>query len=185
MVQSQRTESEDKLGWWPQRSDTNFLFPQPLSTRLQTQTIWHIQMWSKRVRAPMQDVFLPNQSHTVSHITDSIHNHIYSMYVFFWVSHLLWLSGAQLRVVSLTTQFRDVWPSTKAHVRCWMLMGMSTQHARIRKHDNIKRIVSAFAQEAGLVTRCEPDTHSLLGEFSKSDCRRIFPKQGSKAYKTT
>ena len=56
---------------------------------------------------------------------------------------------------------------------------------RIRKHDNIKRIVSAFAQEAGLVTRCEPDTHSLLlGEFSKSDCRRIFPKQGSKAYKT-
>lgn len=60
----------------------------------------------------------------------------------------------------------------------------SAQHARIRKHDTIKRVVAAFAQEAGLVTRCEPDTHSLLlGEFSKADCRRIFPKQMSKAYR--
>ena len=33
-------------------------------------------------------------------------------------------------------------------------------------------------------TRCEPDTHSvLLGEFSKADCRRVFPKVASKAYK--
>ena len=60
----------------------------------------------------------------------------------------------------------------------------STQHARIRKHDNIKRIIASFAQEAGLVTRCEPDTHSLLlGEFTKADCRRIFPRQMSKTYK--
>jgi hypothetical protein len=45
------------------------------------------------------------------------------------------------------------------------------------------RVIADAAQEAGLVTRCEPDTHSLLlGEFSKADCRRIFPKQMSKPY---
>jgi hypothetical protein len=33
------------------------------------------------------------------------------------------------------------------------------------------------ALEAGLAVRVEPDTHNLLlGEFSKADCRRIFPK---------
>ena len=45
------------------------------------------------------------------------------------------------------------------------------------------RVIADAAQEAGLATRCEPDTHSLLlGEFSKADCRRIFPKQMSKPY---
>ena len=39
------------------------------------------------------------------------------------------------------------------------------------------------AQEAGLVTLTEPDTYNLLlGEFTKADCRRLFPKNGSKAY---
>jgi hypothetical protein len=46
------------------------------------------------------------------------------------------------------------------------------------------RVIVNAAQEAGLFTRCEPDTHSLLlGEFSKADCRRVFPKAVSKAYK--
>ena len=44
-------------------------------------------------------------------------------------------------------------------------------------------VIANCAQEAGLSTRCEPDTHSLLlGEFSKADCRRIFPKQMFKPY---
>ena len=39
------------------------------------------------------------------------------------------------------------------------------------------------AMEAGLAVRVEPDTHNLLlGEFSKADCRRIFPKYASKQY---
>ena len=40
-------------------------------------------------------------------------------------------------------------------------------------------------KEAGLSVRVEPDTHSLLlGELSKADCRRIFPKQyASKDYR--
>ena len=47
------------------------------------------------------------------------------------------------------------------------------------------RVISNAAQEAGLSTRCEPDTFSLLlQEFSKADCRRVFPKQMSKAYQT-
>ena len=46
------------------------------------------------------------------------------------------------------------------------------------------RVIVRAAQEAGLSSRCEPDTHSLLlGEFSKADCRRVFPKTASKAYK--
>ena len=37
--------------------------------------------------------------------------------------------------------------------------------------------------DAGLAVRVEPDTYSLLlGEFTKADCRRIFPKQASKQY---
>ena len=45
------------------------------------------------------------------------------------------------------------------------------------------RVIADCAQEAVLSTRCEPDTHSLLlGEFSKADCRRVFPKQRSKPY---
>ena len=44
-------------------------------------------------------------------------------------------------------------------------------------------VISDAALEAGLSTRCEPDTRSLLlGEFSPSECRRIFPKQMSKPY---
>ena len=46
------------------------------------------------------------------------------------------------------------------------------------------RVIVTAAQQAGLIARVEPDTHSLLlGEFSKADCRRVFPKATSKAYK--
>ena len=46
------------------------------------------------------------------------------------------------------------------------------------------RVIVTAAQQAGLTARVEPDTHSLLlGEFSKADCRRVFPKATSKAYK--
>ena len=55
---------------------------------------------------------------------------------------------------------------------------------RMQKHNRIVRVLANAAQEAGLAARCEPDTHSvLLGEFSKTDCRRVFPKVASKAYK--
>ena len=56
--------------------------------------------------------------------------------------------------------------------------------ARQKKHRDLMRVIVTAAQEAGLSTRAEPDTHSLLlGEFSKAECRRVFPKAASKAYK--
>ena len=40
------------------------------------------------------------------------------------------------------------------------------------------------AQQAGLSVRVEPDTHSLLlAQFSKEECRHIFPKVSSSAFK--
>jgi hypothetical protein len=60
----------------------------------------------------------------------------------------------------------------------------ATCHPRSQKHRNLMRVIVHAAQEAGLSTRCEPDTHSLLlGEFSQADCRRVFPKTMSRAYK--
>ena len=52
------------------------------------------------------------------------------------------------------------------------------------KHNFINRVLASAAKAAGLGVRVEPDTYSLLlGEFSKSDCRRIFPKYVSKKYR--
>ena len=46
------------------------------------------------------------------------------------------------------------------------------------------RVLARAAKEAGLKLAVEPDTFGLLlGEFSKTDCRRIFPKASSKLYK--
>ncbi len=44
---------------------------------------------------------------------------------------------------------------------------------RMQKHNRILRVIANAAQEAGL----------SVGEFSKADCRRVFPKVASKAYK--
>ena len=57
--------------------------------------------------------------------------------------------------------------------------------AVLKKHTFINRVVAQAGRDAGLTVRAEPDTHSLLlGELSKSDCRRIFPKQyASKDYR--
>ena len=60
----------------------------------------------------------------------------------------------------------------------------ASSHPRSQKHRNLMRVIVNASREAGLSTRYEPDTHSLLlGEFSKVDCRRVFPKAMSKAYK--
>ena len=41
-----------------------------------------------------------------------------------------------------------------------------------------------IAQEAGLEAVPEPDTYDLLlGQFEAKDCKRVFPKQVSPAYK--
>ena len=54
----------------------------------------------------------------------------------------------------------------------------------MKKHNFITRVLARAGKDTGLNVRVEPDTHSLLlGEFSKSDCRRIFPKQVSKNYR--
>ena len=56
--------------------------------------------------------------------------------------------------------------------------------ARMKKHNFVGRVIARAAKEAELNVRVEPDTHSLLlGEFSKSECRRIFPKFVSKHYR--
>jgi hypothetical protein len=59
----------------------------------------------------------------------------------------------------------------------------ATFQARQQKHQALERVIVTAAQQAGLTARVEPDTHSLLlGEFSKVDCRRVFPKaEGSKS----
>ena len=56
--------------------------------------------------------------------------------------------------------------------------------ARFSKHTNVTRVLVSAATEAGLATRTEPDTYSvLLGDIPKADCRRVFPKVANKAYK--
>ena len=60
----------------------------------------------------------------------------------------------------------------------------ATMYPRNQKHRGLMRVINNAAKVAGLQTRYEPDTHSLLlGEFSKADCRLVFPKSMSKAYK--
>ena len=55
--------------------------------------------------------------------------------------------------------------------------------ARSKKHTYLSRVVVQAAIEAGLNVRVEPATYDLLlGEFSRADCRRIFPKYASKLY---
>jgi hypothetical protein len=61
----------------------------------------------------------------------------------------------------------------------------ATSDARIKKHTNIVRSLCAAARQAGLKVKSEPDSHALLlGEFSKEDCRRIFPAHASVEYKS-
>ena len=56
--------------------------------------------------------------------------------------------------------------------------------ARSAKHNQIARVLAAAATEAKLESCREPDTYGLLlSEFSKADCRRIFPKKTTSAYK--
>ena len=59
----------------------------------------------------------------------------------------------------------------------------STFNARSKKHTFLSRVVVQAALETGLNVRVEPATYELLlGEFSRADCRRIFPKAASKLY---
>ena len=54
----------------------------------------------------------------------------------------------------------------------------------MKKHNFLIRVIARAAKEAGLRVDVEPHTHSLLlGEFAKSECRRIFPKHASKRYR--
>jgi hypothetical protein len=56
----------------------------------------------------------------------------------------------------------------------------------MQKHTNIINVLISVAKEAGLETRKEPDTYSLLlGEFSKKECQRVFPKRVDKAYRAS
>jgi hypothetical protein len=60
----------------------------------------------------------------------------------------------------------------------------ATYGGRMKKHNFIVRVLARAAKDAGLRVREEPDTHGLLlGEFSKAQCRRIFPKHIHKHYK--
>lgn len=63
--------------------------------------------------------------------------------------------------------------------------GCPSSHAgRLRKHNFLVRVLARAAKEAGLRISVEPDTFGLLlGEFSKAECRRIFPKCATKLYK--
>ena len=54
----------------------------------------------------------------------------------------------------------------------------------MKKHNYLARVIARMAKEAELRVNVEPDTYGLLlGEFSKSECRRIFPKRINKQYR--
>lgn len=60
----------------------------------------------------------------------------------------------------------------------------ATYAGRMKKHNYLIRVLARAAREAGLRVKEEPDTYGLLlGEFSKAECRRIFPKHVSKPYR--
>ena len=60
----------------------------------------------------------------------------------------------------------------------------STFQNRNRKHNLIVKALAAAAKEAGLEVKCKLDTYALLlSNFSKAECRRIFPKDASLLYK--
>jgi hypothetical protein len=86
-----------------------------------------------------------------------------------------------------TTQYKNVSQRTEAAHRFWtqtvitLLRTAQRLYPRNQKHRGLMRVINNAAKVAGLQTRYEPDTHSLLlGEFSKADCRRVFPKAMSK-----
>ena len=60
----------------------------------------------------------------------------------------------------------------------------SSRRGVMKKHNFLTRVVAKAGKEAGLNVKVEPDTFGLLlGEFSKSDCKRVFPKHASKSYR--
>ena len=62
---------------------------------------------------------------------------------------------------------------------------LGTRKARYKKHSNVVAALVLAAKQAGLKEAVEPSTHSLLqGQFSKEECRRLFPKHALKDYVT-
>jgi hypothetical protein len=60
----------------------------------------------------------------------------------------------------------------------------AARNGLMKKHNFVNRVLARAGKEAGLTVRVEPDTHGLLlGEFSKSDCKRVFPKHVSANYR--
>jgi hypothetical protein len=60
----------------------------------------------------------------------------------------------------------------------------ATQTAILAKHNSVVKVLANAAREADCDTRTEPDTYSLLLEdIPKENCRRIFPKKVTNAYK--
>jgi hypothetical protein len=56
----------------------------------------------------------------------------------------------------------------------------AVRKAVFKKHNCLTRVVASAGKAAGLIVRVEPDTHSLiLGEMTKAECRRAFPKYAS------
>jgi hypothetical protein len=52
------------------------------------------------------------------------------------------------------------------------------------RHTMVRNVLVAHAKEAGLEAAPEPDTYDLLlGQFERKDCKRVFPKRISPAYK--
>jgi hypothetical protein len=52
------------------------------------------------------------------------------------------------------------------------------------RHAMLRNVIIAHAKEAGLEAVPEPDTYDLLlGQFERKDCKRVFPKQTSAAYR--
>jgi endogenous inhibitor of DNA gyrase (YacG/DUF329 family) len=84
----------------------------------------------------------------------------------------------------LSTHGKHVCPFLDANANHASSKCPSTGKAVMIKHRNIMDVLANAGREAGLETKTEPDTHSLLlGEFSKADCRRVFPSKVSAAYR--
>ena len=136
MVQSQRTESEDKLGWWPQRSDTNFLFPQPLTN---SNNLTHSDVIQAGARTYAGRLFAEPITHCQSHNRFNTQSYLQYVRFFLGLPPALTIGGSvassqfDYPVQRCLAEHKGTCQLLDAHGDHASSGCPSTQHARIRK----------------------------------------------------
>ena len=91
--------------------------------------------------------------------------------------------GYDYKIQTCAAEHKSACPLLDAHGDHAASGCPATKRARYQKHSNVIRVLAAAAREADLKVLSEPDTFSLLqGQFSREECRRVFPKHTSKKY---